>query len=197
MVAIETNINVHADADANAIGLAPASIQRSQRFNPHNAQVVGASRAQNSSPQLALNTPSIPTIQFEVNLLEHAPQGWTLHAHIQERNGRKNKRQYYGKMAIGMMSNSNMHCGWSMVSQEYWRPQRNFALWSRNHLFSTTIGKKRGGNGVLIPIEEIVKFVEKMASIAHPMSLAQFRINSWYLVFEITFNVTYSHRVSI
>lgn len=41
----------------------------------------------------------------------------------------------------------------------------------RNHLLGNTIGRKRENKGVLTPIEEeeVAKFVEKMASIGHPM----------------------------
>lgn len=53
VVAIETDINVH--ADVNAIGLEAVGIRRSQRSNPHNAQAMGAPRAQKSTPHIKHN----------------------------------------------------------------------------------------------------------------------------------------------
>lgn len=46
------------------------------------------------------------------------------------------------------------------------------------------LGRRGGQKGVLTPIEEIVKFVEKMTSIGHPMSLAQLRVMAAEIIQE-------------
>lgn len=85
------------------------------------------------------------------------------------KNGDWNDEQLKGALRVIDVSSRVL-----MTSKEFCIPISTL----KNHLFGTTIGRKWGKKRVFAPIkeEEIVGFVEKMASIGHPMSLAQLRI---------------------
>ena len=123
---------------------------------------------------------SSPSAQFLVNLSEQTLDSSTPEVPVQDANGRrckKARKQRKWKLEWWATQERIGSHGWCM-GQEFWRRQENlrFRLLQSGTTTSlaTTIGRKRGKKRCSYPLRKRrlwSRFVEKMASIRHPIAI--------------------------